>query len=90
MQASLTETLVKRLRILLKHITNPIAIRSSGLFEDSLMQPFAGIFETYLLPNNDPDFNTRLQQAMDAIKLVYASVYSKDCPWIHRSHSLQN
>jgi hypothetical protein len=76
-KASLTETLVKRLRILLKHITNPIAIRSSGLFEDSLMQPFAGIFETYLLPNNDPDFNTRLQQAMDAIKLVYASVYSK-------------
>jgi len=76
-KASLTETLVKRLRVLLKHITNPIAIRSSGLFEDSLMQPFAGIFETYLLPNNDPDFNTRLQQAMDAIKLVYASVYSK-------------
>ncbi|MBK6963362.1 MAG: pyruvate, phosphate dikinase [Bacteroidales bacterium] len=75
--ASLTETLVKRLRILLRHITNPIAIRSSGLFEDSLMQPFAGIFETYLLPNNHPDFNTRLQQTMDAIKLVYASVYSK-------------
>jgi hypothetical protein len=77
LNASLTETLVKRLRILLKHITNPIAIRSSGLFEDSLMQPFAGIFETYLLPNNHPDFNIRLQQTMDAIKLVYASVFSK-------------
>ena len=76
-ESSLTETLIKRLRILLKHITNPIAIRSSGLFEDSLMQPFAGIFETYLLPNNDPDFNIRLKQTMDAIKLVYASVYSK-------------
>jgi hypothetical protein len=36
-EASLTETLIKRLRILLKYITNPIAIRSSGLFEDSLM-----------------------------------------------------
>jgi len=77
LKASLTETLVKRLRVLLKLITNPIAIRSSGLFEDSLSQPFAGIFETYLLPNNHPDFNTRLQQTMDAIKLVYASVYSK-------------
>lgn len=77
MQASLTESLIKRLRILLKHITNPIAVRSSGLFEDSLMQPFAGIFETYLLPNNHPEFSVRLQQAMDAIKLVYASVYSK-------------
>lgn len=77
LEASLTETLMKRLRILLRHITKPIAVRSSGLFEDSLMQPFAGIFETYLLPNNHPDFNTRLQQAMNAIKLVYASVYSK-------------
>jgi len=76
-QASLSESLVKKLRILLRHITNPIAIRSSGLFEDSLMQPFAGIFETYLLPNNHPVFSIRLKQAMDAIKLVYASVYSK-------------
>jgi len=40
------------------------------------MQPFAGIFETYLLPNNHPDPNVRLQQVMDAIKLVYASVYA--------------
>jgi hypothetical protein len=77
LKANLTETLIKRLRILLKYIVNPIAIRSSGLFEDSLMQPFAGIFETYLLPNNHPDFNVRLNQTMDAIKLVYASVYSK-------------
>lgn len=77
LQANLTETLIKRLRLLLKYIVNPIAVRSSGLFEDSLMQPFAGIFETYLLPNNHPDPNIRLKQAMDAIKLVYASVYSK-------------
>ncbi|MCK5221090.1 MAG: phosphoenolpyruvate synthase, partial [Candidatus Aminicenantes bacterium] len=72
----LTETLSKRLKIILRKINNPIAIRSSGLFEDSLMQPFAGIFETYLLPNNHPDPNVRLQQVMDAIKLVFASVYS--------------
>lgn len=77
LDASLTDTLVKRLKILLKYITNPLAVRSSGLFEDSLTQPFAGIFETYLLPNNHPDINVRLNQLMDAIKLVYASVYSK-------------
>ncbi|TRZ69776.1 MAG: hypothetical protein D4R97_09345 [Bacteroidetes bacterium] len=45
-------------------------------FWDSLNQPFAGIFETYLIPNNHPDPNVRLEQLMDAIKLVYASVYS--------------
>jgi hypothetical protein len=76
LQATLTGTLIKRLKMVLDEIKKPIAIRSSGLFEDSLIQPFAGIFETYLLPNNHPDPKVRLEQAMDAIKLVYASVYS--------------
>ncbi|HRX96372.1 MAG TPA: PEP/pyruvate-binding domain-containing protein [Bacteroidales bacterium] len=72
----LTSSLIRRLKDMLRLIKTPLAIRSSGLFEDSLMQPFAGVFETYLLPNNHPDLNVRLQQVMDAIKLVYASVYS--------------
>jgi hypothetical protein len=72
----LTDTLIRKLRSVIKNIRNPLAIRSSGLFEDSLNQPFAGIFETYLIPNNHPDPNIRLEQLMDAIKLVYASVYS--------------
>ena len=72
----LSYDLVKRLKIFLKHITKPIAIRSSSLLEDSLGQPFAGVFETYLLPNNHPDIDVRLQQMMTAIKLVFASVFS--------------
>jgi len=40
------------------------------------MQPFAGIFETYIVPNNNSDSKVRLKQTMDAIKLVYASVFS--------------
>ncbi len=76
-KGTLTEGLIKRLRKTLKLIKNPIAVRSSGLFEDSLMQPFAGIFETYLLPNNHADPDVCLTQLMNAIKLVYASVYSK-------------
>ncbi len=73
----LTDTLIKKLRVLLELITKPIAIRSSGMFEDSLSQPFAGIFETYILPNNHLDIDKRLQQASDAIKLVFASVFTK-------------
>ncbi|HRY34042.1 MAG TPA: PEP/pyruvate-binding domain-containing protein [Bacteroidales bacterium] len=73
----LTDGLIRKLKSILKEITNPLAVRSSGLFEDSLMQPFAGIFETYILPNNHPDINVRLNHLMDAIKLVYASIYSK-------------
>jgi hypothetical protein len=42
-----------------------------------MSQPFSGIFGTYLLPNNHPDFETRLHQLSDAIKLVFASIYSK-------------
>ncbi|MEI6123858.1 MAG: PEP/pyruvate-binding domain-containing protein [Bacteroidota bacterium] len=76
-KGTLTEGLIKRLRKVLKLIRNPIAVRSSGLFEDSLKQPFAGIFETYLLPNNHPEVDVCLAQLMTAIKLVFASVYSK-------------
>jgi hypothetical protein len=72
----LTDTLIRKLKSIIKSINKPLAIRSSGLFEDSLNQPFAGIFETYLIPNNHPDPKVRLEQLMDAIKLVYASVYS--------------
>jgi Pyruvate phosphate dikinase, AMP/ATP-binding domain len=77
LEGKLTETLVRKLKIIIKCITRPLAIRSSGLFEDSLNQPFAGIFETYLIPNNHPDPKVRLEQLMNAIKLVYASVFSK-------------
>ncbi len=73
---NLTDTLKKRLRVYLSVIKTPLAIRSSSLFEDSLMQPFAGIFDTFLLPNNHPDLTMRLEQTMDAIKLVFASIFS--------------
>jgi len=73
---NLSYNLEKRLRALLKLIKKPIAVRSSSLLEDSTAQPFSGIFSTFLLPNNHPDFSKRLQQVTDAVKLVYASIYS--------------
>ncbi|OYT17248.1 MAG: pyruvate, phosphate dikinase [Bacteroidetes bacterium 4572_77] len=76
LKGKLSKELVYKLSLILQKIKKPIAIRSSGLFEDSMMQPFAGIFETYLLPNSHKDLTIRTQQVTDAIKLVYASVYS--------------
>lgn len=73
---ALSDNLQRKLSNLLNVIQKPIAVRSSGMFEDSLSQPFAGIFETYLLPNNHPDPAIRLSQVEDAIKLVMASVFS--------------
>jgi hypothetical protein len=76
-EGSLSYTLEKVLRVFLRQIVKPIAVRSSSLFEDSMSQPFSGIFGTYLLPNNHPEFEIRLRQLSDAIKLVFASIYSR-------------
>ncbi len=76
LKARLSNALVKKLDTLLDCFKKPLAVRSSGLFEDSLTQPFAGIFETYIIPNNHHDKNRRLQQLIDAIKLVFASTFS--------------
>ncbi|MDP1620783.1 MAG: PEP/pyruvate-binding domain-containing protein [Bacteroidales bacterium] len=59
-------------------ISNPVAIRSSSLLEDSHYQPFAGIYSTYMIPNIK--FNDRLMidKLGEAIKSVYASAYFKD------------
>lgn len=76
-EGSLTYSLDKVLKVFVRHITKPLAIRSSSLFEDSMSQPFSGIFGTYLLPNNHPDFDVRYRHVCEAIKLVFASIYSK-------------
>lgn len=77
-ESHLSHNLVKKLRVFLDLIRKPIAVRSSSLFEDSMSQPFSGIFGTYLLPNNHEDFDVRLQQCQEAIKLVFASIYSRN------------
>jgi CheY-like chemotaxis protein len=56
-------------------IRYPLAVRSSSLLEDSQYQPFAGIYSTFMLPNNDPDPGVRLGQLHAAIKRVYASTF---------------
>ncbi len=78
LRGNLSYTLEKKLRVFLNQVKKPLAVRSSSLFEDSLSQPFSGIFGTYLVPNNDPDPEVRLRQISEAVKLVFASVYSPD------------
>jgi CheY-like chemotaxis protein len=57
-------------------IRYPLAVRSSSLLEDNQYQPFAGIYETYMLPNNHDDPDINLAQLISAIKRVYASTFS--------------
>jgi CheY-like chemotaxis protein len=64
------------LAALLPRIAYPIAVRSSSLLEDSQHQPFAGIYETFMLPNCHPSPDVRLEQLLHAIVRVYASMFS--------------
>ncbi len=73
--AELSDGLKEKLNTYLKTIKTPLAIRSSGLFEDSMLQPFAGVYSTYFLPNNHPNIEIRQKQLEKAIKLVYASIF---------------
>ena len=75
LKARIPELLQKDLQLFVAHSKYPLAVRSSSLLEDAQFQPFAGIYKTYMLPNNHPDAEVRLQRLMMAIKLVYASTY---------------
>ena len=55
-------------------IHQPICVRSSSLLEDSHYQPFAGVYETCMLPNVGDD-QKRLEELCDAVRAVWASTY---------------
>ncbi len=55
----------------------PLAVRSSSLLEDSQYQPFTGVYETFMLSNQDHDLGVRFNQLSEAIKRVYASTFSE-------------
>ncbi len=71
----LPEKLISDLEAFLQQMQCPLSIRSSSLLEDAQFQPYAGLYATFMIPNNHPDFSIRLKHLLTAIKLVYASTY---------------
>jgi len=69
------EEILGELAGFLDTMNDPLAVRSSSLLEDSQYHPFAGVYETYMLPNNNPDPLSRLGDLLNAIRRVYASTY---------------
>ncbi|MGK9477278.1 PEP/pyruvate-binding domain-containing protein [Melioribacter sp. OK-6-Me] len=55
----------------------PLAVRSSGLLEDSQDEPLAGIYKTKMINPQPGAPNLRFNRLIDSIKFVYASVYSE-------------
>jgi phosphoenolpyruvate synthase/pyruvate phosphate dikinase len=47
------------------------------MLEDTKNEPFAGIYHTKMIPNNEYDPDVRFRQLTEAIKFVYASTYFK-------------
>jgi hypothetical protein len=76
LSAHLSDEVDRKLHQYVEYMDSPLAVRSSGLFEDSLLQPFAGVFSTYVLPNNHPNPEVRYNQLASAVKLVYASIFT--------------
>lgn len=70
----LQSDLVLNLAEIIQVIHQPICVRSSSLLEDSHYQPFAGVYETCMLPNRGDD-QRRLEELCDAVRAVWASTY---------------
>ncbi len=77
LRTRLSATLEERLGRFAAETDRPLAVRSSGLFEDMLQVPFSGIYETYIIPNSHPDGSFRGAQLCQAVKLIYASLFSQ-------------
>jgi hypothetical protein len=73
--AELPVELLGDLYALVRQVHTPLAVRSSSLLEDALHQPFAGVYGTKMIPNNQLDVEARFHRLVEAIKFVYASTF---------------
>jgi len=78
LKAEMPDWLASDLEAFLTQVHYPLSVRSSSLLEDAQFQPYAGLYQTYMIPNNHPDPAVRLRQLIHAIKRVYASTYYED------------
>ncbi len=67
--------IVGDLRAVANRLHAPLAVRSSSLLEDALERPFAGVYSTKMIPNNEMEPDARFRKLDAAVKLVWASTY---------------
>jgi len=75
MSGTLPATVLGDLRAFIQKTRKPLIVRSSGVLEDSLLQSFAGIYDSILLPNESWETDFRFQDVCNAVKYVYASTF---------------
>jgi len=77
LDSPLPESLTDNLQAFLDEVRYPLAVRSSSLLEDSQYQPFTGVYETFMLGNQQADTKVGLEELSEAIKRVYASTFTQ-------------
>ncbi len=73
--SDLSARVVGDLRDFIAEVRGPLAVRSSSLLEDALYQPFAGVYATKMIPNNQADTDARFLSLVNAVKFVFASTF---------------
>ena len=75
MTAKLPPQLINQLKAYLSNVRYPLAIRSSSLLEDAQYRAYAGLYNTYMLANDHDGLDCRLEQLVNAVKMVFGSTY---------------
>ncbi len=73
--ARMPRWLLQDLSAFLEQVRYPLSVRSSSLLEDAHFQPYAGLYDTFMIPNNHPDPARRMAHLEQAVKRVFASTY---------------
>jgi hypothetical protein len=88
-RASIPAEVLGDLRALIDEVHSPLAVRSSSLLEDAMHRPFAGVYETKMIPNNQPDPDARFQRLVEALKFVWASTFFRGAKNYRRAAELE-
>ncbi|TFG45217.1 MAG: hypothetical protein E4H40_08520, partial [Candidatus Brocadiia bacterium] len=74
-KAHMPVQIVGDLRALVQQVHTPLAVRSSSMLEDAMFEPFASVYGTKMIPNNQPDVDSRFRKLVEAVKYVYSSTF---------------
>ncbi|MCB2211690.1 PEP/pyruvate-binding domain-containing protein [bacterium] len=77
-RATFPGTFTGDLMSLAESLRGPLAVRSSSRLEDAMFQPFAGVYATKMIPNNQSDTTARFHKLIEAIKFVWASTWFRE------------
>ena len=77
LDSPLPVVLQENLKAFLEEVRYPVAVRSSSLLEDSQYQPFTGVYETFMLGNQQASLDVRLEELSEAIRRIYASTFTQ-------------